>query len=72
MFYSQKSDLKPTETPWHCVKTGIDIHRPNNLRNLERIYLEEWVKIIPKAYQNVPHYTKSCYSSTKWFCRVLV
>uniref|UniRef100_A0AAY5K4D1 C2H2-type domain-containing protein n=2 Tax=Esox lucius TaxID=8010 RepID=A0AAY5K4D1_ESOLU len=42
---SQSQDLNPIELLWRDLKIAVQQHSPSNLKDLERICKEEWVKL---------------------------
>uniref|UniRef100_A0A9J7ZYF3 Tc1-like transposase DDE domain-containing protein n=1 Tax=Cyprinus carpio carpio TaxID=630221 RepID=A0A9J7ZYF3_CYPCA len=47
---SESPDLNPTENLWNDLKTAV--HK-RNLKDLERICKEEWIKIPPEMCANL-------------------
>lgn len=43
----QNPDLNPTENLEHRLKIAVYKHHPTNLKNMEQICLEEWMKLNP-------------------------
>ena len=50
---SQSPDLNPIENLWRELKLRVAKRQPRNLKDLERIYKEEWTKIPPKICANL-------------------
>uniref|UniRef100_A0A8K9V481 Tc1-like transposase DDE domain-containing protein n=1 Tax=Oncorhynchus mykiss TaxID=8022 RepID=A0A8K9V481_ONCMY len=46
---SQSPDLNPIQNPWAELKRAVDKRKPKNVKDLERICIEEWSKIPPKC-----------------------
>ena len=42
---SQSPDLNPTENIWRELKVYIAQRQPRNLKDLEKVCMEEWAKI---------------------------
>jgi len=50
---SQSSDLNPIEHLWRELKLQDAKHQPQNLQDLERIFREEWTRILPEMCTNL-------------------
>ena len=50
---SQSPGLNPIENLWRELKLRVTKRQPQNLKDLERIYKEEWTKIPPKICANL-------------------
>ena len=50
---SQSPDLNPIENLWRELKLRVVTRQPRNLKDLERICKEEWIKIPPKICANL-------------------
>ena len=56
---SQSPDLNPIENLWAEWTRAVDKFKPKNVKDLERICIEEWSKIPPDVFFNlVKHYRK--------------
>ena len=45
---SQSPDLNPIEHLWRELKLPEAKHQPQNLKDLERVFREEWTNILPE------------------------
>ena len=62
---SQSPDLNPIENMWRELKLPDAKHQPQNLKDFERIFREEWTKILPEKCTNlVTNYKKRLTSAT--------
>jgi transposase len=50
---SNSPDLNPIENLWAIVKRNVEIRRPNNTCELERVMKEEWAKIPQDVINNL-------------------
>ena len=48
---SQSPDLNPIENLWRELKGRISQRQPQNLKNLEKVCMEEWAKIAAAVCQ---------------------
>ena len=52
-------DLNPIESPWDELKMRVHMHRPRNLKDLERYCMEEWSQIPCHVFTNlIMHYNR--------------
>ncbi|CDQ92657.1 unnamed protein product [Oncorhynchus mykiss] len=68
---SQSPDLNPIENLWRELKVRIAQRQPQNLKDLEKVCLEEWAKIPAAVCANlVKNYRKRMISviANKGFC----
>uniref|UniRef100_A0AAY5KNG1 Tc1-like transposase DDE domain-containing protein n=1 Tax=Esox lucius TaxID=8010 RepID=A0AAY5KNG1_ESOLU len=68
---SQSPDLNPIENLWRELKVCIAQRQPRNLKNLEKVCMEEWDKILAAVCANlVKNYRKHMISviADKGFC----
>lgn len=67
---SQSPDLNPIEILWAELKRAVEKRKPENVKDLERICIEEWSKIPTNVFLNlVKHYRKRpcCYPCQRWW-----
>ena len=68
---SQSPDLNPIENLWRELKVRIAQRQPRNLKDLEKVCMEEWAKIPAAVCANlVKNYRKRMISviANKGFC----
>ena len=68
---SQSPDLNPIENLWRELKVRIAQRQPRNLKDLEKVCMEEWAKIpAPVCANLVKNYRKHMISviANKCFC----
>uniref|UniRef100_A0AAY5JVH9 Tc1-like transposase DDE domain-containing protein n=1 Tax=Esox lucius TaxID=8010 RepID=A0AAY5JVH9_ESOLU len=68
---NQSPDLNPIENLWRKLKVRIALRQPRNLKDLEKVCMEEWAKIPAVVCANlVKNYRKRMISviANKGFC----
>ena len=50
---SQSPDLNPIENLWRELKLPEAKHQPEQLKDLERVFREEWTTILPEMCTNL-------------------
>ncbi|XDV39444.1 hypothetical protein PO909_008691 [Leuciscus waleckii] len=63
---SQSPDLNPIENLWRELKVRIAQRQPRNLKDLEKVFMEEWAKIPAAVCANLFKNYRKLHNGTSW------
>ncbi len=68
---SQSPDLNPKENLWRELKLCVLLRQPQNLKDMEKTFMEEWGKIPAAVYADLQHTSDRCNCKQMFLYQIL-